>query len=50
MVHDKDVVTQKFGVPLENIKGCHERLRVNREDLAEEIEKDKHDRKKPLEA
>ena len=42
--------TQKFGMQLQNIKGCHERLRVNRVDLAKELEKDKHDRKKPLEA
>ena len=33
-----------------NIKGRHERLRVNRDDLAKELEKDKHDQKKPLEA
>ena len=32
-----------------NIKGRHERLRVNRDDLAKELEKDKHDRKKPSE-
>ena len=32
-----------------NIKGCHERLRVNKDDLAKELEKDKHDRKKPSE-
>ena len=31
-----------------NIKGCYYRLRVNR-DLAEELKKDKHDRKKPSE-
>ena len=31
-----------------NIKGRHERLRVNRDDLAKELEKDKHDRKKPI--
>ena len=49
MVHAKDVETQKFGTQLQNIKGCHERLRVNRDDLAEELEKDKHDRKKPSE-
>ena len=30
-----------------NIKGRHERLRINRDDLAKELEKDKHDRKKP---
>ena len=29
------------------IKGHHERLRVNRDDLAKEFEKDKHDRNKP---
>ena len=29
-----------------NVKGRHERLRVNRA-LAEELEKDKHDQKKP---
>ena len=32
-----------------NTKGCHERLRVNRDDLAKELEKDKHDWKKPSE-
>ena len=31
-----------------NIKGCHERLRVNRDDLAKEIEKDNHDRMKAV--
>ena len=50
MVHAKEVETQKFGTQLQNIKGCHERLRINRVDLAKELEKDKHDRKKPLEA
>ena len=50
MAHAKDVETQKFGTQLQNIKGRHERLRVNRVDLAKELEKDKHDRKKPLEA
>ena len=49
MVHAKDVQTQKFGMQLQNIKGCHERLSVNRDDLAKELEKDKHDRKKPSE-
>ena len=33
-----------------NIKGRHDRLCDNRDDLAKELEKDKHDRKKPLEA
>ena len=50
MAHAKDVETQKFGTQLQNIKGCHERFHVNRVDLAMELEKDKHDRKKPLEA
>ena len=48
MVHVKDVETQKFGTQLQKYKGRHERLRVNRDDLAKELEKDKHDRKKPL--
>ena len=34
MVHVKDVETQKFGTQLQNIKERHERLRVNRVDLA----------------
>ena len=50
MVHAKDVETQKFGMQLQNIEGRHERLRVNRVYPAKELEKDKHDRKKPLEA
>ena len=50
MVHAKDVETQKFGMQLQNIQGCHERLWVNRDDLAKELKKDKHDWKKPLEA
>ena len=49
MVHVKDVETQKFGTQLQNIKGRPERLRVNRVDLPKELEKDKHDRKKPSE-
>ena len=49
-VHVKDVETQKLERNSRNIKGRHERLRVNRDDLAKELEKDKHDRKKPLEA
>ena len=32
-----------------NIKGHYERLRVNRDDLAKELEKDKHDQNKPSE-
>ena len=50
MVHAKDVETQKFGMQPQNIEGCHERLRVGRDDLAKELEKDKHDRKKPSDA
>ena len=49
MVHSKDVEIQKFGTQIQNIKGHHERLRVNRDDLAKELEKDKHDREKPSE-
>ena len=49
MVHVKDVETQKLERNSRNIKGRHERLRVNRDDLAKELEKDKHDRKKPSE-
>ena len=45
VVHSKDVETQKFGAQLQNIKGCHERLRVNRGDLAKELEKEKLDRR-----
>ena len=37
MVHAKDVETQKFGTQLQNIKGRHERFRVNRDDLAKEF-------------
>ena len=47
MAHAKDAETLKFGTQLQNIKGRHERLRVNRDDPAKELEKDKHDRKKP---
>ena len=50
MVHVEVDETQKFGMQLQNIKRRHERHRVNRVDLAKELEKDKHDRKKPLEA
>ena len=50
MVHAKDVETQKFGTQPQNIEGRHERLRIDRDDLEKELEKDKHDRKKPLEA
>ena len=39
MVHVKDVETQKFGTQLQKFKGRHERLRVNRDDLAKELEK-----------
>ena len=49
MVHAKDVETQKFGTKLPKIKGRHEKLHVNRDELAKELEKEKHDRKKPSE-
>ena len=49
MVHVKDVETQKFGTQLQKYKGRHERLRINRDDLTKELEKDRHDRKKPSE-
>ena len=48
MVHVEVDETQKFGMQLQNIQGRHERLRVNSEGLAKELEKDKHDRKKPI--
>ena len=38
MVHVKDVETQKLERSSRNIKGRHERLRVNRDDLAKELE------------
>ena len=50
MVHVKDVETQKLECSSRNIKGRHDRLYDNRNDLAKGFEKDKHDRKKPLEA
>ena len=49
MVHAKDVENQKFGMQLQNIKGRREKLCINRDDLAKELEKDNHDRKKASE-
>ena len=49
MVHVKDVETQKLERNSRNIKGRQEKLRVDRVDLAKELEKDKYDRKKPSE-
>ena len=49
MVHVEVDETQKFGMQLQNIQGCHGRLHINKDDLAKELEKDKHDRKKPSE-
>ena len=43
MVHVKEVETQKFGTQLQNIKGRQEKLRVNRDDVVKELEKDKYD-------
>ena len=48
MVHAKNVETQKFGTQLQNIKGRQEKLRVNKDDLEKELEKDNHDRKKAI--
>ena len=50
MVHAKDVETGSLERNSRNIKGHHDRLFDNRDDLAKELEQDKHDRKKPLEA
>ena len=47
MVHVRDVETQKLERNSRNIKGRPERIRVNRDGLAKELEKDKYDRKKP---
>ena len=41
--------TQKFGMQLQNIKGRRERLRVNRDELAKGLEKDKHDQEEAIE-
>ena len=49
MVHAKDVETQKFGLQLQNIQGCHQRLCYSKDELAKGLEKDKYDRQKPLE-
>ena len=49
MDHVKDVETGSLERNSRNIKGRHEKLRVNRDELAKELEKDKHDRKKPSE-
>ena len=50
MVPVKDAETQKFGMQPQNIQGCHQRLCYSRDELAKGLEKDKHDRKKPLKA
>ena len=48
MVHVKDVETRSLERNSKILKGRHERLRVNRDGLIEELEKKvKHDRKKP---
>ena len=43
------IKTQKFGTQLQIIRERHEILCVHRDDLAKELEKDKHDQKKPSE-
>ena len=45
MDHVKDVETGSLECNSQNTKGCRVRLRVNRNDLAKELEKDKHDLK-----
>ncbi|KAE8766931.1 hypothetical protein D1007_61779 [Hordeum vulgare] len=47
MAHAKDVEIQKLKNQLQEIQGCHKKLRVNRDDLGEELENIK--RKKPRE-
>ena len=49
MVHAKNVEPRSLERNSRNIKGRHERLRANRDDLTKELEKDKHDWKKPSE-
>ena len=48
MVHVKDVQIQKLERNSRNIKGHHDRICDDRDDLAKEFEKDKHDRKKAI--
>ena len=43
MAHARMLKPKSLGTQLPNIKGRHERLRVNKDDLAKELEKDKHD-------
>ncbi|KAE8769244.1 hypothetical protein D1007_59188 [Hordeum vulgare] len=47
MAHAGDVEIQKLKSQLLELQGRHRTLRVNREYLAEELEKIKHDQKKP---
>ncbi|KAE8774619.1 hypothetical protein D1007_52955 [Hordeum vulgare] len=49
MTHAGDVVIQKLKSQLLELKGRHWKLRVNRDNLAKELEKIKHDQKKPTE-
>ena len=49
MAHAKDVETRNLERNSRNIKGCHDRLCDNKDELAKGHEKDKYDRKKPLE-
>ena len=47
MVHAKDVKPRSLERNSRNIKGRHDRLCDNRDDLAKELEKVTHDQKKP---
>uniref|UniRef100_A0A8I6WBA6 Uncharacterized protein n=1 Tax=Hordeum vulgare subsp. vulgare TaxID=112509 RepID=A0A8I6WBA6_HORVV len=47
MTHAGDVEIQKLKSQLLELQGRHRKLRVNREYLAEELERIKHDQKKP---
>ncbi|KAE8809624.1 hypothetical protein D1007_13790 [Hordeum vulgare] len=47
MAHVGDVEIQKLKSQLLELQGRHRKLRVNRDNLAEELENIKHDQKKP---
>ena len=47
MAHAKDVEIQKLKKQLQDIQGRHKKLRVDRENLAEELEEIKSTQKKP---
>ena len=47
MAHAKDVEIQKLKDQLQDIQGCHKKLHVDRDNLAEELEEIKSIQKKP---